>query len=1079
MKRLWQISVGCVLLWGMCAMPLRANVLLTESFNYSVGADLLGQTNGTHTWTLSTKTDNADVATPSFSISSTGMSMTYYGSAAATHSLSMPQATLTNNKNRVLYTHFDTGTTVKTGSLYAAFLLRVNTASANARDFMAFEGSTGTTQRGRLFTKAVTGGYQLGITRAGTSPVYTGTLELGKTYLVVLKYTFVSGDCNDVAAVYTDFPLGMSETSSQVQAHAAVSTDMDAATTDPSGLKGLSLKLRAGGSDMLLGDLRIADNWSEAVNYTGPSVDPGDEPEPQPSAMLFEEGFDSNGAWTITGAGASTSKDNGLYGTTSRSIAFNKTADRDRCNDATMLSPAVTGAGVFRFWLTGSANETRGNVLVSKVIGSETTDLVYLEGPFGKTWTEYRVIINDTTPSLRIQLTVNGCGLDAGTLYIDDASLSRYVAGVPPTITNVQVTEPHPDNDHPLRVEAAVLPGEPTISIAEVELLWGYSANALTQRSSMSLVGENTYRSSALPSYKVGQSLYYRVVAYDTYYRSDSSAIFSQLIYAVDKGDSERPIVFSRRPVLLQLYPRAADNTASVAIEGRIRRAGVTSLTLLMHRDGVETERRVLPIGADSAFAEAFSIVAEPALYRFSYQMSDESTATVLADSVVAGDVIMIAGQSNGAAAGSGNPGVTNPYWRNFGCVQKTQTYLPQDTLWGLSNSAGWGYGRQFYNGWSGYIIQRNMLRDEQLPTAVINVAIGGSSLNQNLPNAEDHEDLNTFYGEGLYRMRKAGIADAVRAIIWVQGESDQNGLYDTYPARFDLLYQAWKQDYPNVERIYVSQINVGCGTSPHASEVREVLRRLGDNYADVTVLTNVGITIRYDSCHYVDDGYDRLYSQYTRLIRRDLYGRTFTVPVTSPAIQSVHWASAAHDAIFLNFNQPMVWPEPMWGRDMKDYFYDQNEQPIPMRRGYVDPSNNHRIILETEGAQSALTHLTYGPDNYVYSATRGMDTLYVDPWLRNEEGFAALTFDRYPIGSPTTTACEPIGDYGYLMVEGETLRFDSPAVVDSMTLYTPTGKQVRETQGHVLPMAALPHGLYVATIHLASGQVATGKLVY
>ena len=357
------------------------------------------------------------------------------------------------------------------------------------------------------------------------------------------------------------------------------------------------------------------------------------------------------------------------------------------------------------------------------------------------------------------------------------------------------------------------------------------------------------------------------------------------------------------------------------------------------------------------------------------------------------------------------------------------------------------------------------------MPTAVINIAIGGSSLNQNMPNEADREDLSTFYGEGLYRLRKAGLADDIKAIIWVQGESDQNGLYEDYALRFDKLYKAWKQDYPNVERIYVSQINVGCGTSPYASEIREMQRLFGDTYPDVTVITNIGIPIRYDSCHYEDEGYDRLYTQFTRLMERDFYGKHFDQPLTSPAVQSVQWTDEAKTAIAIRFDQEMVWPDIMWGRDMKDYFYDEKEQPIPMKSGRVDATDKTVVLLDLENTASRPTHLTYGPDNYVYSSTRGMDTLYVDPWLRNEDGYAAMTFNRYPIADHNTTAYEKIEDKGFLRLEGDELIVDSTTGIDSIIVYSVLGKMVKSVADDRCSMADLPRGIYSIRIILINGD--------
>ena len=1147
MKRLFSVIII------LCAaISAQATVVLTEDFNYTAGSALEGQ--GTpNKWTVSTNTNNAQTASVPLTVSASGLTMEYYGAGDAATGLgvTMPQVTLSpeSSRQRVTYKMFDTGSSYKTGSLYAAFLINVSEATSSTRDFLAFDGNTGTTQRGRLFIKKSGIGYVLGVTRGGTTPVWSDVLSIGETYLAVFKYEIVSGDLNDIVSLYVNFPLGHDEYATGVQAKCVKSNDFDSSTADPSQLKAMSFKQREGGSALQLSHLRVATTWEEAVNYTGPNIEPEDPNKP---VYLIEEGFDTNGNWTVIRGGASTNRNHGDYGTTNRSLTFNKTEDNDRCNHSQVISPAVNTAGVLLFYVSGSANETRGNITVSKIIGQDTTEIAYIEGPFNKTWREVTVLVRDESANIKVMLEVNDCGLGAGTLYIDDISLTNYISGQSPVVSDVTLTIPYPSADRPTAVGASITSPDER-SIAEAKIQYGYYPNMLDEEVTMRKTDASQFLSDPIRADRTGM-VYFRVIAFDSYYVSDTTEVASYRVYRsystrltpnvtlaageewtysdglegmraeyegtgemqlsviVGEGaatiftgtgvsttgdmslsaepgevlhlrntgataltlkavelDAFRPVVFSRQPQHLQLYPRNSENKASVEIAGVTQHSGIHQITLKMYRNQSEQASRQLSVSKGVPFTAAFEIQAEPADYRFTYatNMSEE---IVLADSVVAGDVYVIAGQSNGAAAASGNPGVTNLYWRNFGCVQKTVAYNPADTVWGMSNSAGWGYGKPFYNGWSGYVMQRNLLQEQNMPTAILNIAIGGSSLNQNMPNEEDHEDLTTFYGEGLYRLRKAGLADAVKAIIWVQGESDQNGLYEDYALRFDKLYHAWKQDYPNVERIYLSQINVGCGTSPYASEMREMQRLFGETYDDITVITNIGITIRYDSCHYVDDGYDRLYTQFTRLIERDFYGKTFDRPLTSPAVQSVHWTDENKSAIAIEFDQEMVWPGIMWGRDMKDYFYDQNEQPIPMASGKVDETDKHRVLLTLEPGATRPTHLTYGPDNYVYSATRGMDTLYVDPWLRNADGYAAFTFNRYPIADHTVTAYEKVSN-NFLRIENSELIVESASEVDSIIVYTVLGRTAIRTTGNRCTISSLPAGVYSVRVCLRGGD--------
>lgn len=147
------------------------------------------------------------------------------------------------------------------------------------------------------------------------------------------------------------------------------------------------------------------------------------------------------------------------------------------------------------------------------------------------------------------------------------------------------------------------------------------------------------------------------------------------------------------------------------------------------------------------------------------------------------------------------------------------------------------------------------------------------------------------------------------------------------------------------------------------------------------------------------------------------------------------------------------------------------------MSSGRVDATNKHVVLLELESTATRPTHLTYGPDNYVYSATRGMDTLYIDPWLRNEDGYAALTFNRYPIAEYNTTAYEKIDTNGFLHIAGEELIVESIKGVDSITIYSVLGQIVLQVNDSHCSVASLPRGIYSVRVSLRNGEGLSTKI--
>ncbi len=891
---------------------------------------------------------------------------------------------------------------------YASFLLRVDECGSSAgNDFFGFDGNhTGNTQRGRIFIKKGTASntYAVGMgfnAANGTTP--SGDFAFGTTILVVAKFVPAASG-NESIALYVN-PLLDSEESSNTPVYT------ETATAALKGIKGLTLRQRNNIQYQLAG-LRFSETWADAAkSAAGGTVTPDPEPvDTAVSAYHFQVGFDSEYAggngWTMSNCGSSTSQNHGEFGTTSRAMTFNKTADRDRCTGSYIETPAVKGAGVLRFWVLGSSAVTQATISVSKIAGTDTIEMAFFPGTFGKTWTEYQVVVNDTN-SVKLRLTTDGCNIGTGTLYIDDLSLTGFVGGTKPSVTSTRA------DSASNTIYATIVAGGAEDHVQSVELQWGYEANNLYRTTAMNL--QNGEYASTIRPLGNGRRVYYRVIAFNQDYLSDTSAVAS---YVTPVPVDNSPVVFSQRPYAYQLYPRSlTTNQAVVTLAGRMNRAGMTSVTLRAYRNQVLMEEQTC---TDSVFLKTFTIQAELAEYTFKYQSNLDAEEVLIADHVVAGDVLVLAGQSNAAVTVTGDPKtlytsdekqITSPYWRNYGCVQKENEYNPADTTWGISNSAGWSYGKQYCNGYGAYVLHRTLEAEQHIPTAILNYAVGGSTIAQNMPNEQDHEDLDTYYGRGLYRARHAGVQNAVRAIIWVQGEADQNGVYAQYAEQFDRLYHSWIEDYPGLERVYVSQINVGCGTGVYASELREVQRAFAETYKNsqvpLTVITNVGIPVRYDSCHYEVEGYETLYGQYANILQQDLYQKSYSRVLTSPMIQRVE---RGVQKLTLVFDQPMVWPQREWNRDMKDFFFDENDQQIAVLSGYVDEANPARVILETTNAITASA-LTYGPDSRAYSATRGMDTIYVGPWLRNAEGFAALTFNRFPITEALVTDLQALSE--------------------------------------------------------------------
>ena len=98
------------------------------------------------------------------------------------------------------------------------------------------------------------------------------------------------------------------------------------------------------------------------------------------------------------------------------------------------------------------------------------------------------------------------------------------------------------------------------------------------------------------------------------------------------------------------------------------------------------------------------------------------------------------------------------------------------------------------------------MVLDElQVPIAIFNGAHGGQPVSF-FQAAEDYtSSTSSNYGRLYYRLNKSGLKNAVRGVLWSQGEaaSFNNGLNtNSYKLAFNTLKNSWLYDYPNIEKI-------------------------------------------------------------------------------------------------------------------------------------------------------------------------------------------------------------------------------------------------------------------------------------
>ncbi|MBK9272326.1 MAG: T9SS type A sorting domain-containing protein [Saprospiraceae bacterium] len=96
---------------------------------------------------------------------------------------------------------------VESGDLYMSFMFRTDSLAATMTEGYPIcfdQGGPATNNNTRLFIKRESDAiFQLGVSKYGESTSYiNANFEIGKTYLIVLKYSYLAGTDNDVSSLY-------------------------------------------------------------------------------------------------------------------------------------------------------------------------------------------------------------------------------------------------------------------------------------------------------------------------------------------------------------------------------------------------------------------------------------------------------------------------------------------------------------------------------------------------------------------------------------------------------------------------------------------------------------------------------------------------------------------------------------------------------------------------------------------------------------------------------------------------------------------------------------------------------------
>jgi hypothetical protein len=429
-----------------------------------------------------------------------------------------------------------------------------------------------------------------------------------------------------------------------------------------------------------------------------------------------------------------------------------------------------------------------------------------------------------------------------------------------------------------------------------------------------------------------------------------------------------------------QLYPRdLITNQAMVAVSGSVTQAGFSQVHVIVNRDGLLWWSQAEPlnyVGGSAPFSFQAPITA--GLFDYSMELVLEGGGSMqvidVVDNIACGDAYLINGQSNAVAADYHGEGLGNrfqsPWIRSYGTASTLAAEVTGDQQWHMAD-AQLGNDSGTIGAW-GLRTAWLLVERYKVPIAMLNGSVGGTPLYQHHRNMAAPEDLNTIYGRLLYRTRKAGLNQNIRAMLWHQGEASGNVNAHVYTTSYGELIDEWLLDYPAMEHTFVFQIRKGCGIN--GMGIREAQRRWQDVFPNLTTVPTAGID-GHDNCHFYYRGYRQM-GEWMAAAMAVLYDEQLPKNAAPPNIKEARFTTAAKDEVELIF---------------------RNQEQILV----LDPFIINRLRLRNGGTETiTAASTTRGRILLQLSATSSADAIaYVGnagsgPWIKNAMGVGAYTFE-------------------------------------------------------------------------------------
>lgn len=479
---------------------------------------------------------------------------------------------------------------------------------------------------------------------------------------------------------------------------------------------------------------------------------------------------------------------------------------------------------------------------------------------------------------------------------------------------------------------------------------------------------------------------------------------FSDIHY-VHRSRNGHKAVVTVMPVNFQLYARGANDSATVNIQGTAyNNIGTTysQMRLYVYRNSTQLvanlTRNLSFSGNTAAFSFTVPIRSELAEYDFrlfGYNATLGEKPEAEALGIVAGDVHIVQGQSNGVAdlgADSTFSSAYNRYVRNFGLKQTgdTNTYIWRreaydDNIYQDRVSGVWAL-----------VIAEKLARTYNRPIAILNGSVSGIPIDSMLSGA-----YNQSYRKFLKRVQLSGLINNIRSLMFFQGESDaivfNTETVGSYKAKFNTLNTSWNADFPSIQRRYLFQIRPGAlavgGIYEAAKTVQEAQRQLAMDLPATRIMSSSGMN--HDGIHYFyTNGYKRAGDDMYRLVATDMYGDNAVQDIYAPDIDTAFFSNPARTELTVSFKNN---PQNLAGFAgyQKDFFAEGDTANCKIT-GYQVVNN--KLVLQLSAAPgSNFTGISY--TSHIGIGNPAEIEFNSGSPVKNANGTGMLCFYNRPVG--------------------------------------------------------------------------------